>query len=130
MHDVRREVHEDLLEAGGRQAEHKGPVAGQRDTGDADDAVAGVLLRRVVTGRDDERLVAAAGEVLEDAADRVGDTVDRGQKRFRDNCDAHTDTMSTACVVSVPKGDLGGELMMKKSSGLLLCCCPCCFCGR
>src|SRR5882672_10222028 len=48
---------------------------------------------------------------------RVGDTVDRGQERFRNDCDAHTDTMSTPCVVGVPIWLPAGELMMKPTSG-------------
>ncbi len=38
---------------------------------------------------DDERVVAAGVGVLEDAQDRVGDTVDVGQERFGDHGNAH-----------------------------------------
>ena len=51
-------------------------------------AIRGRLTTRVV-GSDDESLVSGSAQVLEHLQHRVGHTVDVGQERLGDYCDAH-----------------------------------------
>ena len=76
-------------------------------------AVSARLARRVV-GRDDQRLVTGSAQVLQDAQDRVADTVDIGEEGFGDDSNAHAIRMAALPVVKVADGDTGREICCSK----------------
>ncbi len=99
---------QDLLDPPSRQTELELAVSGQTDAGDRDDREARVGLRPR-PGRDDQSLVAPAGQVLEDPAYRVRDAVHLRQEGFCDKCDPHDRNVPGGDGFGVTRAGSAGE---------------------
>lgn len=96
MHDVGRE----LTQAGNDppssgQTHGEVGLARQAKRRHADDGLAGIGVRSG-SGRDDQDLMPAGREFVDDPADRIGDTVDLWQERLGDDRDPHVTSVDAA----------------------------------
>ena len=92
MHDVRFEVPQQAADGSDPTGRHAHlPVPGHRETGDPLDPRACDLARTIApcAGGDDDRLIAALGQVVQHPEEAVGDTVHLREERLRDHCDSH-----------------------------------------
>ena len=71
-------------------------------------------LRAGLAGRgvrsDDKRFVTGTTQMLEYPEHRIADTVDLGEERFGDDCNAHTITVSASLVDKVACGHTSCEI--------------------